>query len=574
MGRNLTTEAREKIAYSRYQIILPVIKAGLSEKTELVKETIGKEHDLDNSKKHKISIRTLWYWIKKFTEQGLSGLMPKERSDKGKIRIIEDNKLNKALELKKELPQRSTRKVIRLMELNKEIKEDEIKIPTLTRIFKEKGYTKQELTGSETKIRRRFQREEVNSLWQGDVTDGIWLPDPDDPSKMKKTFIVGFIDDASRYVPWAEFFWDEKLPCLEVTFKKGIQRCGIPDQVYVDGAKIYSSEQFKLICGELLIEILPAPDAPSKGKQEKFWQTIQQDFFPEVIHAGVKTKEELNKFFWLWLDQEYHKKIHSETGKRPVESLNEIKNIRRVSEEKLEQIFLWRDKRTVNDKTCLIAYENNQYEVNVKLRGKRVEIKFNPFDLSKIYVYWQGDFQCMAIPYHIIQHQHKKVKAHEETKLGKKQPFQSSISYFKALEEKAKEDKTQQIVLPEEKIDQVLTKHQEEDKTPEYSLKFSKIDFYTLIHEKLGQFSGNERKQIKSYWKNYGPLDHKLTSESIERAIDIKGTTQHLSYYLETIRREHLRRADEIELYHPDKGNIVKFTDLIKDLVNKKQFPK
>lgn len=253
--------------------------------------------------------------------------------------------------------------------------------------------------------------------------------------------MVAFIDDCSRLVPWGEFFWDEKLPCLETTFKKGIQHRGIPDQIYVDGGKIFSSDQFKLICADLTVEILPAPDASSKGKIEAFFKTVQEDFFPEVIHAGVKTLEELNRLFWLWLKEEYNKKVHSETGKRPIDAWNEIKDIRKVGSDKLEQIFLWRDDRSVNKETCLIRYENNRYEVDAKLRGKTVEIRFNPFDLTKIYVYYQGEFQCMATPYEMIQHQHRKVKAHEEARLGQREPLKSSISYFKALEEKDKESK-------------------------------------------------------------------------------------------------------------------------------------
>lgn len=573
MGKNLTYEDREKIAYGRYQIILPIIKSDNDNRTELIEETACREHYLDDGKRGKISIRALWRWIKQFTLEGLKGLMPKERSDKGKIRVIEDSKLNKALELKKELPKRSTRKVIRLMELTREIKEDEIKNSTLTRIFKQEGYTKQELTGIKSKIRRRFQREEVNSLWQGDVSDGIWLPDPKDPSRMKKTYLVAFIDDCSRCVPHGEFFFNEKLPCLEITFKKGIERSGIPDQAYVDGGKIFCSEQFKLICADLRIEILTAPDAASKGKIEKFNQTVKNDFFPEIMHAGITTIEQLNKYFWLWLNEEYAKKIHTETGKRPIDAFNEIKNIRRVDKDKLDKIFLWRDDRTVNKETCLISYENNLYEVKPELRGKKVGIRFNPFDLSKIYIYWQGEFQCIATPYHIIQHQHKKVKIHEEIRFGQKQPLKSTISYFKALEEKAKKNKPTEAIISEEKPEPVPVISQEEI-PEEYPLKFSEINFYDLMYTELGQFSTNERKKIKSYWKNHGPFDEKLTKESITRTIITKGTTQNINYYLEAIRREHLRRGHEMELYHPNKENVVKFNNLIKELAAKKQFPK
>ena len=43
---------------------------------------------------------------------------------------------------------------------------------------------------------------------------------------------------------------------------------------------------------------------------------------------------------------------------------------------------------------------------------------------------------------------------------------------------------------------------------------------------------------------------------------------QNINYYLEAIRREHLRRQWEIELHHPNKENVVNFTNLVKDLAD------
>lgn len=566
MGKNLTYEEREQIAYARYQIILPLLRLSWEEKAELIKEVAAGEHDAGPGRKSHLSTRTLWRWLKKYTEEGLKGLMPRERSDKGKLRAIEDAKINKALGLKKEIPKRSTRKIIRLLELNKDVKEEEVKPSTLSRVLQQRGYTKQELTGIQPKIRRRFQKDKPNSLWQGDVKDGIWLPDPANPSRMKKTYATLFIDDCSRLLPWGEFFWDEKLPCLETVFKKAIEERGIPDQVYVDFARIFCSDQFKLICAELGVEILYAPDAPSKGKIEKINQTLDQDFFPELIHAGVKSLGDTNKFFHLWREEDYHKRIHSETGKKPIEAWSEIKDIRKVSREKLDQVFLWRDKRTVNKETCLIAYETNRYEVIPSLRGKRVEIRFNPFDLSKIFIFYQGEFKCMATPYHMVQHQHKKVKLHEETKRGDLKPLESSISYFKALEEKANESKPHKLVAgaepePAPEISREIKE--------EHPLKFREADFYELVHKKLGKFTANECKKIKGYWREYGPFDEKLAAESITRTVETKGKTQNINYYLESIRREHLRRADEIELYKPNKENVIKFANLVNELANK-----
>ncbi|MCK4422958.1 MAG: Mu transposase C-terminal domain-containing protein, partial [Candidatus Omnitrophica bacterium] len=225
--------------------------------------------------------------------------------------------------------------------------------------------------------------------------------------------------------------------------------------------------------------------------------------------------------------------------------------------------------RTVKKETSLIPYETNLYEVDPKLRGKRVEIRFNPFDLSKIYIYYQGEFKCIAKPYHILRGKHKKVKASEETRLGKKQPLQSSVSYFEALSKKAEKNKKQPLetMIPPAGPEPALT----ENKAPSGpALKFSEAHFYELMHEKLGKFTANERSRVKGSWKKHGPFDEKLTEETMGRTIDLKGKTENINYYLESIKREHFHRAKEMELYQANKKNIIKLNGLIKDLADKK----
>ncbi|MFN8613897.1 MAG: hypothetical protein U0931_40560 [Vulcanimicrobiota bacterium] len=53
------------------------------------------------------------------------------------------------------------------------------------------------------------------------------------------------IDDVSRLVPYAQFFFDEKLPRMEHTLKMAILRRGLMNRVYTDNGNIYRANQFK-----------------------------------------------------------------------------------------------------------------------------------------------------------------------------------------------------------------------------------------------------------------------------------------------------------------------------------------
>lgn len=567
MGRNLTKEDRREIARARFRIILPLLRIRGEERCSLIKEICRVPHDIPFSKKEKISAATLYRWIETFEKGGeVDALMPAERSDKGKSRVIEENLLSELKNLKKELPQRSARKLIRIVELTGGVKEGLIKKPTLLRILREHGYTRWMLSSKLKKARRKWQRAAPNSLWMGDfMTADIWLPDPEDGGKIKQLHFCCYLDDRSRFCPHGEFFFDEKLPCLETTFKKALSKRGIPDEVYYDGGKTFQSDQMKAICYELGINPIDSHSAESRGKVEKFNQFVQMDFIAEIVHAGVKILEAVNKRFLHWLEEEYHKKIHKEIGERPIDAWNEIKDIRTVTPEKLEQVFLWREKRTVSP-TCLIPYNGNSYETKPELANKKVQIRFNPFDLSKLYVYLNGEFHSEAKPFKLVAQHDKRVRHEKGEKPKPDEEFRSSISYFSALEEKTKGAKPHEAVIPlinEEKKEPV------KEKPEEFPLKFSKGEFFEELTRHLGCLGRRERRKVNLLWSETGPFDEKLTREAIGRTLKFKGNSQHISYYLEAIRREHMKRAGEIELYPRNHDQVMRVSQILDELTEK-----
>ena len=567
MSRNLTKEARREIASTRFRIILPLLRISGEERISLVKEISNVPHKIPFSKKEKISVATLYRWIETFKKTGeIDALMPMERADKGKSRVIDEGLLSQLKNLKKELPKRSVRKLIKMTKLTTHAKGELVKEPTLSRILRGEGYTRQILSSKPKKARKKWQRAIPNSLWMSDfMTADIWLPDPENGEKIKQLHFCCYLDDRSRLCPHGEFFFNEKLPCLEMTFKKALSKRGIPDEVYYDGGKTFKSDQMKAICYELGINPIDAHSAESKGKIEKFNQFVQIDFITEIVHAGVKTIEEVNKKFLLWLEEDYHLKVHKEIGVVPIDAWNEIKDIRTVTSEKLEQVFLWRDKRTVSS-TCLISYDGNSYETKPELADKKVQIRFNPFDLSRLYVYLNDEFHSEAKPFKFIAQQDKRVRSEKESKPKPDEEFKSSVDYFSALEEKAKGTKPHQPVIP------IINKNKKEpasEKQKEFPLKFSKGEFFEELTSHLGCLSTRERKKVNQLWGEAGPFDSKLTKEAMDRGINFKGDSQHISYYLEAIRREHMKRAAEIELYPKNHNQVMKVREMLDELTEK-----
>jgi transposase InsO family protein len=264
-------------------------------------------------------------------------------------------------------------------------------VHTLTTHLRMYGKTRR-LLAQTGRVFKRFEREHGNSLWQGDLMFGPWLPDPNQTGKKRRAHLFCFLDDHSRLVPYAEFFFDEALPRMERVLKVGILRRGVPLAVYVDNGRVYSSNQFGAACASLDIQrIHAAPYSPEgKGKIERFFETVRLQFMPEVEVSEIATLSLLNESFWAWLECVYHRSLHRETQQTPLERFQQgLDTVRSADPEILRKAFLWRETRKVRKDGC-IELQGNRYQIDPHLAGRKLELRFDPFDLSKMEVFLEG----------------------------------------------------------------------------------------------------------------------------------------------------------------------------------------
>ncbi|WP_307630813.1 Mu transposase C-terminal domain-containing protein [Streptomyces turgidiscabies] len=124
--------------------------------------------------------------------------------------------------------------------------------------------------------------------------------------------------------------------------------------------------------------------------------------------------------------------MHSKTGQPPIERwLGSIpKPLPLPSTADLREAFLWSEFRTVT-KTATVSLHGNSYEVDPSLAGIRIELLFDPVDLTDIEVRVSGKTLGKAAPHHVGRHAHP--KASPETPA---EPAPSTwIDYLKILDE-------------------------------------------------------------------------------------------------------------------------------------------
>lgn len=479
----------------------------------------------------RVSRRSIRRWCHYFrygrspeNKSGFEALHPQGRSDLGEARTLDPAIIERAIRLREEAPSRKTSRLIELIISEaKQRNEEPPVIPesTLNYHLRARGCTRKKLR-AKSRAFRRFEHPHRNSCWQADWCHGIWLPHPTQPNKQRQCFLHGFIDDRTRYIPHAEFYFRQNLPCLGDCLRKAVLKGGIPEMTYVDNGSSYQARQFKLIAARLGTNLVFATEfcPQGKGKIERWIQTVQNDFFEEAQLSAIETLAELNTFFWGWLKSVYHPRKHSTTGKPPEELWLAEKDQKRVIEpEKLVDIFLWEEERTV-DKSGVFKLDGNAYPVSEHLVRERVQVRFNPFDLEKIRVYHNGVFVETVSSEKLKSRTYSKAipRRHD-----KRAPLESSKAFKKQVSEEYQNQVKQTLAaLPDESSLQGFLSEQ---------------GFYELLSSVLSRqkLRVHELNQAHRFFQDYAPISKEVAERSLMDIVSEKGGKLHLRSYLRRI---------------------------------------
>jgi len=140
----------------------------------------------------------------------------------------------------------------------------------------------------------------------------------------------------------------ETIGALTVVLKEAFLAYGLCKRLYVDNGPSFSSDLLTRSCAMAGISLIHSKpyDSPSRGKVERFFRTVRERFLCD-IQENIRI-EDLNQAFRIWLNDDYHHKIHTGIDQRPIDryhtSLTRI-NVRRLSKAELDEIFLVRHER-------------------------------------------------------------------------------------------------------------------------------------------------------------------------------------------------------------------------------------
>ncbi len=359
--------------------------------------------DAQNQRQYQFTWRTISTWLYRFKRHGITTLDAKVRSDRGSMRKVKLSQLAEAIH--EVLPSLSTNKqgqipksalYRRLLEKGLFVRRQLAPTTFYRRLREHSLLNNPEVT---ERLRLSFAMPFANDLWQADTlhgpaikVDGAW----------RKTFLIAFLDDASRLVAHAEFFYHDDTDSMVQAFRAALYKRGKPARLYFDNGSNYRSNVILKACLRLGIHLAHAPirDGAAKGKIERFFRAFRDRFL--TAHTHFDSLASLNQKTAAYIEADYNNHPHSGIQMKPIDRFNlDIRRVHYLQDDQYgHEVFYMEADRKV-DKTNVFSIHAKRYECPADLRSQTIQVRYDK-RAETILVYYRDKRMGEAKPLDLI----------------------------------------------------------------------------------------------------------------------------------------------------------------------------
>lgn len=377
------TDRAQAIALFRYGLIAELVHLppGTKGLAKQLAERAARDYSIPGSTRTRVAAETLRDWLKAYRRGGFAALVPKPRADRGQARALPAAVVEALLAAKEANPRLSVQLVIREARQSPDVPA-ELPLPpsTVHRLLARHGLMARSQEDPGERDRRRFAFAQAGELWMSDVMHGPSVAV--EGRTRRKTYLLAFLDDATRLVPQAAFALSENTATFLPVLRQAIERRGLPQRLYVDNGANYRSQHLALVCAKLSIALIHArPYHPQgKGKIERFFKTLRAQLLTRLSGEDTASLTALNRRLAAWIEGEYHHSPHRGLGGlTPLEQWAQTAAGVRFPEPTLDlgELFLFEAKRKVQ-KDRTVSLNGVVYEVDAALVGETVTLRFDP----------------------------------------------------------------------------------------------------------------------------------------------------------------------------------------------------
>jgi len=249
-----------------------------------------------------VSEKSVWEWTRRYRKFGEAGLHDGERGKR--LGSTSQPVKDKITELKRENPEHGVKRISQVL---RRLFGMAASPETVRKHLKKTGIaTPKARVRKKPKVpERRFEAATPNQMWQSDITYY--------PILGKTAYIVGFIDDNSRYITSLGVYRSQTAESVMETYRLAVGEFGAPKEMLTDNGRQYASWRGKTkfqkeLNKDHIHHIRSAPHHPmTLGKIERFWQTLKDEF---LSRARFETFEEAKERIAYWVKYYNHKRTH------------------------------------------------------------------------------------------------------------------------------------------------------------------------------------------------------------------------------------------------------------------------
>ena len=288
---------------------------------------------------------------------------------------------------------------------------------TLRRFLKANGLNKRRrLTSRRTegaeRAEARFLNREVRS-YEVEHIGGLLHFDAHHGSRTVLTpkgewvtpILFGVLDDRSRLACHLQWYLSETaevvVPGLSQAFqKRGLPRAGLSD----NGAAMTAAEVVEGLTRLGVLQQTTLPYTPeANAKIEILWASVEGRLMAMLEHVADLSLARLNEATLAWVEHEYNRKIHSETGEAPIRRFLQGPSVMRPSPDSaaLRLAFTRTQTRTQRKSDGTLVIGGRRFEVPDRYRHlTQLEVRYAGWDLAHVHLVDErsGKVLCRLFP--------------------------------------------------------------------------------------------------------------------------------------------------------------------------------
>ena len=379
-------EKKQGIALMRYGAIAPLVNGlpdGYVSMSEYFREVSERGIRQPNGKTRRYDERTLARWYRAYMAGGFDALMPGNRADEGKSRVLDDELQSRIRYFHAQYPRMSAAAIFRQLCADGKVVKGELSESTVNRFIRRLDAERE--TTPDAPEMRRYERPYINEVWCGDSSAGPYLKEGD--GKKRRVFVIALIDDASRFVTGANLFFEDNFVNLMGVMKSAVAKYGCPRMFNFDNGGAYKNQQMTLLAARIgsVVHYCKPYTPTAKAKIERWFRTLKDQWMASLDMSGFHTLAQLRESFYAYVHS-YNLAPHSSLdGLCPQERFfSEPQNIRRLSQERLDRSFLLEIERRVSP-DCVVSIGRVAYETDARFAKRRVTLRYSP-DMTDIFV--------------------------------------------------------------------------------------------------------------------------------------------------------------------------------------------